>query len=201
MLTPNIRYYARLHDTTGDLATLRYSVRYEAGHYPPMEKMVGRDGLVSFNLIASYLDGRDGDSKHPCMRLQGKGSINFTGLYDYFIDGKLSGVAYGTPLDRPTYSKEKKPNPFYTYRKDGFLFRLHFPDKALQCDPLTADPKDIRPEYIEMLVLEGATNFVGNYCQQLKRGGFDEEIASLRASERPCFTKDEFMEAMKKSGK
>lgn len=200
MRTPNILYYARLEDTTGDLATLRYSVRYEAGDYPPMRQMVGRDGLVSFNLIGSLLDGTSGDSKHTPMRFQGKNSLNVTGLYDYFIDGKLSGIAYGTPLSKPTYSKENKPNPFYHHRKDGFLFRMHFNDDALLRDPVTADPKDIRPDYIEMLVLEGAVNFVGSYCQQLKRGGFDDVIAAMRAKERPCLTKAEFEEAMKKSG-
>ena len=34
----------------------------------------------------------------PAMRLQAKDSLNFTGLKDYFIDGKLSGFAYGYPL-------------------------------------------------------------------------------------------------------
>lgn len=31
------------------------------------------------------------------MRLQAKNSLNFTGLKDYFVDGKLSGFAYGYP--------------------------------------------------------------------------------------------------------
>ena len=64
-------------------------------------------------------------SNVPSMRLQAKNSLNFTGLKEYFQDGEISGCAYGYPDDKPTYSSKNKPNPFYDYREDGYLFLIH----------------------------------------------------------------------------
>lgn len=198
MMDAKIKYYARLTDTTGYNATLKYSIDAETGEYEPMKQLVGRDGYVSFNLIGRYKDGES--SATPCMRFQGKNSINVTGLYDYFIDGKLSGIAFGSPYDRQTYSKEHKPNPFYRYRMDGFLFIFHFSDEALRMNPRTAEPNEIRPDYIEMLVLDGAVKFIAPLSQQLQKGGFDVELEDLRKRARPVISKGDFEKAMKSVG-
>ena len=195
MMEAKIKYYARLTDTTGGNATLRYSITSETGEYEPMKHLVGRDGYVSFNLIGKFTDGES--SKHPCMRFQGKNSINVTGLYDYFVDGKLSGIAFGSPYDRPTYSRHQRPNPFYRYRMDGFLFVFHFGDEALRMNPRTAEPNEIRPDYIEMLVLDGAVKFIAPLSQQLQKGGFDVDLDDLRKRARPVISKADFERAMK----
>lgn len=168
MNTPNIRYYAKMVNTTQKgKKTPKYTITAQAGYYPPMEQLRGRDGLISMNLMEKL---KDGDNV-PSMRLQAKNSLNFTGLKDYFQDGKLSSFAYGYPLDKPTYSKDEKANPFYEYKGDGYLFIVYQDNK---------DPTNIMPTCIELVVLEGAKVLISAYCKQLKMGGFDEALQALR---------------------
>ena len=168
--TPTIRYYARFTNTTAKGAKVpKYSAIYQAGYYPPMEQLVGRDGYVSVYLQ----EKRETQTKSstPKMSLQAKGSLNLTGLKDYFVDGKLSGFAYGYPYDRPTYGKGEKPNPLYDYKNDGFLFVIH------QDGSNTAD---LTPTMIEMLVIEGGKTLISSYCKMLAMGGFNEVLDELR---------------------
>jgi len=168
MSTPRIKYYAKLVNTTQTgKVTPKYTILAQAGYYPPMEQLKGRDGLVSMNLMEKLKEGEN----VPSMRLQAKGSINFTGLKEYFQDGKLSGYAYGYPDPRPTYSSKNKPNPFFECKQDGYLFLLH-PDKN--------DPSSTIPNIIELIVLEGAKGLISLYCKQLVMGGFDEVLGQLR---------------------
>lgn len=168
MNTPDIRYYAKMVNTTQKgKKTPKYTITAQAGYYPPMEQLRGRDGQISMNLMEKL---KEGDNV-PSMRLQAKNSLNFTGLKDYFIDGKLSGFAYGYPLDKPTYSKDEKPNPFFEYKQDGFLFLIEQNEK---------DPTNLIPTSIELVVLEGAKVLVSAYCKMLVMGGFDEALEALR---------------------
>lgn len=168
MNTPNIRYYAKMVNTTQKgKKTPKYTITAQAGYYPPMELLRGRDGQISMNLIEKDKEGNNA----PPMKLQAKNSLNFTGLKDYFQDGKLSGFAYGYPLDKPTYSKDEKPNPFFDYKQDGFLFLIEQDEK---------DPTNLTPTSIELVVLEGARVLISAYCKQLVMGGFDEALQALR---------------------
>lgn len=168
MNTPNVRYYAKMVNTTQKgKKTPKYTITAQAGYYPPMELLRGRDGQISMNLMEKLKEGDD----VPSMRLQAKNSLNFTGLKDYFQDGKLSGFAYGYPLDKPTYSKDEKPNPFFDYKQDGFLFLIEQDEK---------DPTNLTPTSIELVVLEGAKVLISAYCKQLVMGGFDEALQALR---------------------
>ena len=168
MNTPNVRYYAKMVNTTQKgKKTPKYTIIAQAGYYPPMELLRGRDGQISMNLMEKL---KEGDNV-PSMRLQAKNSLNFTGLKDYFQDGKLSGFAYGYPLDKPTYSKDEKPNPFFDYKQDGFLFLIEQDEK---------DPTNLTPTSIELVVLEGAKVLISAYCKQLVMGGFDEALQALR---------------------
>lgn len=160
--TPKIIYYAKMVNTTPKGAkTLKYTITAQAGYYPPMEHLRGKDGYISFYLMEKLKEG----SHVPSMRLQGKNGLNFTGLKDWFIDGKLSGFAYGNPLDKPTYGAKNRPNPFYEYREDGYLFVVQ---------------ANLVPVEIELLVLEQTGQMTPRYCKQLQMGGFDEELAILR---------------------
>lgn len=168
MNTPNVRYYAKMVNTTQKgKKTPKYTITAQAGYYPPMELLRGRDGQISINLMEKLKEGDNVLS----MRLQAKNSLNFTGLKDYFQDGKLSGFAYGYPLDKPTYSKDEKPNPFFDYKQDGFLFLIEQDEK---------DPTNLTPTSIELVVLEGAKVLISAYCKQLVMGGFDETLQALR---------------------
>lgn len=172
-MMPNIRYYARLDDCTGNGKTPKYVVMAWAGYYPPMNEIVGRDGKISMYLQVSKDSGSEKDNA-PAMKLQAKNSLNFTGLKDYFVNGRLSGFAYGYPLSAETYGSKRKPNPFYNFRDDGFLFIVH------QDQTATTAPEKIKPSSIELVVLDGAKVLISSYCKMLQMGGFDEALAALR---------------------
>ena len=170
MIIPTIRYYGRLEFDNNSKTTPKYTIKSEAGYYEPMEQIKGRNGLVSMYLMEKLKEG----TNVPSMRLQAKNSLNFTGLKDYFVDGKLSGFAYGYPLADKVYSNKKIENPFYKYRNDGFLFIIHQDRKAVTAS------EQIRPARIELIVLDGAKVLIPSYCKQLMMGGFDEAINQLR---------------------
>lgn len=173
MITPNIRFYARMLNTTQKgKNTPKYTIIGAAGFYPPMELLRGRDTKVSMNLMGKLKEGEN----VPSMRLQAKGSLNFTGLKEWFENGKLSGFAYGYPSNKPTYSQDNKPNPFYDYRNDGYLFVVH-QDQS--------NPKNLVPTEIELIVLEGVKVLISSYCKQLAMGGFNEDLENLRKLAKP----------------
>ena len=98
--------------------------------------------------------------------------VTHEGLKDWFEDGKITGIAYGNPFDKPTYGKAtKRQNPFYEYREDGYLFIVHQDKK---------DTTNLVPTEIELLVLEKTGEMTPRYSKQLQMGGFDEELAKLR---------------------
>ena len=168
MNTHKIRYYAKLVNSTDNgKKTPKYTIIGESGYYPPMEHLRGRDNKISMNLMETLKKG----SKVPSMRLQAKNSLNFTGLKEYFQDGELSGVDYGYPYDKATYSSKNKPNPFYNYRADGYLFLIHQDEN---------NPQNLTPVSIELIVLEGAKVMISSYCKMLSLGGFDEALMSVR---------------------
>lgn len=172
-MMPNIRFYARMLNTTQKgKKTPKYTIIGAAGYYPPMELLRGRDTKVSMNLMEKLKEGEN----VPSMRLQAKGSLNFTGLKEWFENGKLSGFAYGYPSNKPTYSKDNKPNPFYDYRNDGYLFVVH-QDQS--------NPENLIPTEIELIVLEGVKVLISSYCKQLAMGGFDEALTDLRKQAKP----------------
>lgn len=160
MRTPNIRYYARMERCKETFKTPKYRIVEFTGNYEPMESLKGKDGFISMYLQPQRKERED----IPAMWLQAKNSFNFTGLKWFFIDGKISGFAYGEPLEKETYSKREIPNPFYKFRNDGFLFLIH------------NDEKESVPAFIELLVLEGAKPLIAQHCKQLQMGGFDEAL-------------------------
>ena len=169
MNTPNIRFYALMvNSTQAGKSTPKYTITAQAGYYPPMEKLIGRDKQISMNLLNQ---SREDNSSTPPMKLQAKNSLNFTGLKDLWREGVMSGFAYGYPLDKQTYSKDNKINPFYEYKEDGFLFIIHPDDN---------NPKNLVPVSIEVIVLEGAKVLISQYCKQLEMGGFNDKLKQLR---------------------
>lgn len=167
MITPNIRYYAKFELSKESKKTPKYTITKQAGYYEPMESLKGRDGQISMYLMEKLKDGE----QVPAMRLQAKSSLNFTGLKDYFVDGEISGYAFGYPDEKPTYSSKKKTNPFFKYKNDGFLFIVHI-DKD--------DKKGIIPLSFELIVLEDNKVLIASYCKQLIMGGFNDELKILR---------------------
>lgn len=171
MNKPTIRYYARMDYDPESKETPKYVVAAETGSYPPMGAIIGRNGKVTMRLKRkrNYRIGQ------PELELEAKNSLNFTGLKFSFVGGKLSGYAYGNPHQKPTYSKHNKPNPFFDYRQDGYLFIVHGNKQA------TTDEEKAIPSCIELLVLAGAKKTVEWWCTSLRLGGFNDELKRLRA--------------------
>ena len=171
MNTPRIKYYALLVYNRNNGGTPKYTITKEAGFMPEMEELKGRDGKVSMYFMQK---DKDDKSSTPPMRLQAKGSLNFTGLKDYWQDGKMSGFCFGYPDPRPTYSSKNKPNPLFPCKNDGFLFVVHYDDTAV------IQPEQIKPSAFELIVIEGGKLMISAYCKQLMMGGFDEALEQLR---------------------
>lgn len=162
-----IRYYGVLEDCT-DLKTPKYKMTRTVGDYPPMKEIAGRDGHVYFYLLDSR-NCRCNKDNAPAKRLQGKSSLNFSGLFGYhYQDGKISGFAYGYPSDKKTFGSDEKPNPFYLYKNDGYLFIIH------------KEANEDRPSSIELLIIEGGRPLVAEYCKSLLMGGYKDKLEQLR---------------------
>ena len=173
MITPNIRYYATLEYCKDSKETPKYVISAQAGDYPPMEELKSRDGRVYMYLMEKIRNG----AHIPSIRLQvTKNGLNFTGMKEYFIDGKISGFAYGYPDKSDTYKNhgKEKPNPFYDYKNDGFLFIVH------QDKTATTEAERLRPSYIELIVLAHGRENLRIWCKQLLMGGFNKIIGKIR---------------------
>lgn len=161
MAAHNISFYGEFVNVTVGKTTKFQCVK-SAGYYPPMDELRGRDGRISLYFVEA-LQGVE----NPAYRLQAKNSLNFTGLKEYFVGGQVSGYAYGYPLTAETYGKNKRKNPFFLNRRDGFLFRFFFRE-------------DGEIERFYMIVLDGAKSIIASYMKMLADGGFDEELADLK---------------------
>ncbi|MCM1079689.1 MAG: hypothetical protein NC116_09025 [Clostridium sp.] len=169
---PQMRYYARLTGSTASTPP-RYTITESIGYYEPMEALRGSDGQISFFLFSTADSGHVAFTR-PALRLEGRSSLNLTGLKMVFADGGITGYAYGYPLERTTYGKEGRRNPFHKYRHDCFLFVLHY------SAPEEAEGHPCIPDGLEMLVMRGAKASRPSYIGQLAAGGFDGDLEFCR---------------------
>lgn len=175
----SIVYYGRfvLKENSGN-KTPTYLLASQWGYYPPMDLIKGRDGVPYLYLMPKRKEG----ANVPPMSLQAKGSLNLTGLKDYYVDGVFSGYAYGEPNPKKTYGGSNKPNPFYDYRGDGFLFVM--PKEETVMVHMEKRGEVIIPKVIEFIVLSGGAPLIPHYCKQMLMGGFDKELQAIRQQAR-----------------
>lgn len=173
---PTIVFYGNFELIEGNKTTPIYELTKCVGSYAPFE--VAPIYNVRNKTISLYLGKAINDNPNaPAMRVY-KSSLNVTGLKDLFKKGALTGCAYGYPPVTQYYGdKAPRPNPFYSYRTDAFLFVIHY-DKQRGI-------KDTTPRKIEILVLEGARVLIPLYAKQLQIGGFDLELERLRENATP----------------
>lgn len=171
----SIVYYGRfvLNENSSN-KTPTYLLTAQWGYYPPMDSIKGRDGVPYLYLMQRRKEG----ANVPPMYLQAKGSLNLTGLKDYYVDGQFSGYAYGNPSDKPFYGKYNKPNPFFNYRGDGFLFIM--PKEQIREWHSEPNGSVVVPKIIELLVISGGAVLIPSYCKQMLMGGFDAELKEIR---------------------
>lgn len=171
-----VAFYGKFEFTPGT-ATPKYVLTKSIGDYKPIEALIGRyDNVAVFLAEKTNPDNADA----PTMRLQGKNSVNISGLKNYFVDGgKVSRACYGTPPKGATYgSKKPKPNPFADNTTDGFIFLL---GDVINVDIAEGKQAAI-PKYFEWLVLPNANKIVSLYVGAFAKGGYVELIEQLRGS-------------------
>lgn len=160
-----LKYYAVMEDVTKG-KTPKYMITFQRGYLPGMEQLKGKDGNINFYLMES----RKKANEIPDMYLQGKNSLNFTGLKWYTLPVEGIGYAYGCPFDAPTYGKDKKVNPFYDCRDDAYIFIVH-------------QKGTTRPSKIELIVLEHQKVLAAAYCKAAKDGKLNDMIQQIKGNE------------------
>ena len=91
----------------------------------------------------------------------------------YLLDCEPKGgrlVGYGNPPRDETFSKDKRPNPFYDSRNDGFIFLIS--DEWRR---------------IELLIIPNGYNTVLGNAKALQDGVYDEALETMRKAATPFF--------------
>ena len=158
-----VLFYGRFELSDKQGKTPKYELVAGAGSYAPFEALRGKDGKVSLYLI----EIAGGSERAPLVRIQGKNSLNVTGLKGYTYD--TTAFAFGYPQTAAVFGYiTPRPNPFYpTHVEDGFLFRFH---------GLSNHGGRLLHPSFEFIVIEKARKVAGLLLDDLKRGGVVNEI-------------------------
>lgn len=157
-------FYGRFSYDKTSRKTPKYNMVEAAGEYEPFKELKGKNGKVNMYLMGKR---ESQPSNAPAMFLQVvKTNQNLTGLREYFRDGKPAGVAYGEPQPDATY--KGKPNVFYPFKDDGYLFIFAYEDE-------NQPPTDF-----ELIVVEGGKVMLPTFAKMLANGLLDAEVANLR---------------------
>ena len=149
--------------------TPRFDVTGVSGYYPELESIKNPKGQIYFNLLVNdgFIDTNA--LRRADRRLQAKDSLNFSSVYLLNLNTEPM-VGYGNPNGQKTYSKDKKPNPFYECRTDGYLFIIQPDWKA-----------------IEILVITNGLYTIEANAKAFADGQYNEALATLRATAKPIF--------------
>jgi len=141
--------------------TPRYAVTAQAGCFKPLEAIKNAK-----NEIVMFCNRNDKCNKNSKaeIRLQCKGSINFSSLYFDSLKIGESLIGYGEP---PQMAKLKgdRVNPFFENREDGYLFIVS-PDMNT----------------IEILIVPQGRQLIRGYAQKLADGQLNGALNELRRS-------------------
>ena len=169
-MIPTSKYYAKFGYDQKSGKTPKYTMEKAAGYLPEIDALKGKNGKVNLYLMAKR-EGQSVDA--PAMSLQAvKNGLNLTGLKDYYINGEISGIAYGYPPQEPTFSSKAKANPLYSCRNDGYLFIFDFSEKK--------EGEALKPTSFEMVVIDGGKVLISAYAKMMQMGGFSEALRDLR---------------------
>lgn len=148
----NCFFFGRF-ELCGDTFTPKYVLAQWAGRYEPWRHLVGRDGKISVYLQTSISEGNDA----PRYRLQGKNSVNITGLW-----ACGENVYFGQPPRGQKYSAKQMDNPFAGHEMDGYLFIF-----------------DAEGAAFEMFIFKGQRLTIGQVAKDVANGFYAKEIADL----------------------
>jgi hypothetical protein len=159
--------------------TPAYTGTLQAGYFKPSESLKNASGDIV--MYCQRNDKCNPNSKSE-LRLQCKGSINFSSIYFLNIDACKLMTGYGEPPFEKMFKPKKvkntdggikkeveRPNPFYENRNDGYLFIV-----ALGGDNI--------PETIEILVMSDGRHLIQGYAKQLADGQFTDALNQIRST-------------------
>ncbi len=140
-----------------------------SGNYEPLNHLKNPQGQIFLKLNKTKGIIRSPDNRRADCFLGAIGNyLNFSSVF--LLDNSIEGnknikVGYGNPNRDKTFGKDKKPNPFYNYKEDCFLF-------LITPDWLT----------IEILVVSDGYNTMLASAKALADGVYNEELKTMRAT-------------------
>lgn len=140
-----------------------------SGNYKPLDSLKNGRGQLFLTLAKARGIIRSPDNMRAEYFLGAKGNkLNFSSIYMY--NSPITGnekikVGYGNPDRNKTFGKDKKPNPFFDFKEDCFLF-------LIAPDLLT----------IEILVVSDGYNTMLANAKALADGVYSEELKTMRAT-------------------
>jgi len=137
------------------------------GGYKGLEAFRNSKGQLAFYKTPAR-DIVEAHSKRIAEWVLSDGKLNLSSLY--VEDFEFSQYAYGYPNANPFIGKERKPNPLFPFRNDGYLFIVN------------ADYSQI-----ELLIFQEARNLIHSHYQRLIDGAFDEDLQRCRDEAKPYF--------------
>lgn len=147
----------------------RFDVTGVCGSYKPLEDIKDKDGKIYMYLMNA--NGIVNNEKRVASHfLQARGSLNFSSIF--LVNGENTTgeplVGYGYGNTSKTYGKDKKTNPFYAYKNDGYLFI---------CKNGT----------IEILIITGGKYSIEEKAKCLYRGAYNGELKKVREEALPIY--------------
>lgn len=149
----------------------RFDLVRMTGYYKPLESLKNPKGQIYLLLNETRGIINSPDQRRADRFFMGKNSLNVSSVF--LLDGSTNGggfVGYGNPNRSKTYSKDKKPNPFFGCKDDGFLFLFAHDWKA-----------------VEILVIPDGCNTILGNAKALADGVFDGALATMRATSKTFF--------------
>lgn len=147
----------------------RFDLTFFSGYYEPLNSLKNGKGQIFLTLNKTRGIIRSPDNRRADCFLGAIGNyLNFSSVF--LLDNSIEGnrnikVGYGNPDRNKTFGKDKKPNPFYNYKEDCFLF-LIAPDW----------------QTIEILVVSDGYNTMLASAKALADGVYNEELKTMRAT-------------------
>jgi hypothetical protein len=170
------------HKIKVDCKIPRVDVAAQAGYYEPLQSLKNPKGMLYLNVIGADGIINSSDRRRSDVWLQCSG-INFSSVFiltDLCSDNEIIG--YGNPGDcayfKPktvkcadgTTKTKERPNPFYNYRNDGFLF-IAKPDFTV----------------IEIIIVQNGKYSILSEARRYASGQMNDALAALRTAARPIF--------------
>lgn len=140
-------------------------------HESPLFNQRGRDGRVSLYLHDSDKRSEEHKEQTPPKYLQGKSSINISGLkfvgggFDKLISGEAAEVYAFGEASQKQFVKGGKYNYMYPHKNDAYLFEF---------GGLSETPQGFLPMYFYFIIIPNCRNFAQMICTEWAKGNNDK---------------------------